>query len=140
MFVFVCYVFHCIVFMIFGVFWEGGPPPGQLFEVKKHKFRTLGLIGAPVAPLGIPNGLQGSPRLPKWSPKPNFLTIFGPKIIDFFGMLTHQTKQKKWRALRPVFLTLGGAFRQAEYQPFAFTPKFNKQNSERSALYFLLRL
>ena len=86
-------------------------------------------------------------------------------------VFTPQTKKKKWRALRPVFLTLGEPFgrqstshslllqnsikKMASAPPcisyfggslsagrvpaIRFYSKIQQKNSERSALYFLLR-
>ena len=46
--------------------------------------------------------------------------------------------KKKMASAPPCISYFGGAFRQAEYQPLAFTSKLNKKNGVRSALYFLL--
>ena len=92
------------------------------------------------------------PRRLRDPPEPPFFKIFGAKISIFhdFGsenrrnigrvwrlVFTPQTK-KKMASAPPCISYFGGAFRQAEYQPLAFTSKLNKKNGERSALYFLL--
>ena len=39
-----------------------------------------------------------------------------------------RTQKQKWRAFRPVFLALGGAFQQAEYRGLGGTKPRNKKH------------
>ena len=121
---------------ILGPLWG---PGGGGHEVPFHIFFThLGPFGPTWSPgdSGTPPNLHFSRFLER---KSRCFTIFGVKIVEMLAesgdsFLLPKLK-KKWRALRPVFLTLGGAFRQAEYRPLAFTPKLHKKNGGRSALY-----
>ena len=90
-------------------------PPKRLRDSSGNRhFWSLFLLRAPLGHLWGPKWSQDLPQEPPGPPRTSIFQDFWSENRRNFGrvwrlVLTPQTK-KKWRALRPVFLTLGEPF------------------------------
>ena len=92
-------------------------PKGNSFFVVKGLVLRPGFPYEEVVPQTGPKGLRSASRVGFGEHFGQTNYIISPNIWAEYGYsLSIQNSNKKWRALRPVFLTFGCVFRQAEYR------------------------
>ncbi len=102
---------------------QNGSPKGDQNPSKIIKKSSLSRRGLPQATSDLPAGTPPQ----KGRKSTEFCTNFGRNFGRVQLLIVPPKLKKKWRALRPVFVALGGASPQAEYWVLALTPKLQKQ-------------
>ena len=102
---------------------QNGSPKGYQNPSKIVKKSSLSRRGLPQATSDLPEGTPPQ----KGRKSTEFCTNSGRNFGRVQLLIVPPKLKKKWRALRPVFVALGGASPQAEYWVLALTPKLKKK-------------